>query len=389
MRVVVLLCVLALPLIAQMPEGASLEIRVQEVTGEVEYQAAPKTAWKTAQVGDLLPVGAKLCTGVESSAALAFGTNSVALLREASLLDINAFGMQGDQLVAQVMIDPGVCTVSFKQLATFQTDFQVSTPRLTASVRGTIVTTIANGGFGDKDDSAAAEQNSIIVDLLNGMSNTVAQGGSVTQNNLDVGENALADAVFNAVDGLAANEQSPDQLNNVGQNIGVDAGSLTGVAGNPVQNVAPAPQEPPIQDLTIRLTWDPIDLDLHYLTGAFHVQRTDLTSPDGSVVHSGDDRVNVLGEEGILVRGPQQPNSTALVYVQNFDWAGGSGTPIADTLAQLTVQDNTGAVNQTIAVNPGAPNMEFWKIVEIQYGPNSEATVVPIDQHTNTDPAGQ
>lgn len=85
MHTAVFVALLSLPLLAQLPEGASLDIRVQEVTGEVEYQTAPKTPWKTPQVVDLLPVGTKICTGIGGAVVLAFGTNSVAMLREASV----------------------------------------------------------------------------------------------------------------------------------------------------------------------------------------------------------------------------------------------------------------------------------------------------------------
>ncbi|MEK7865265.1 MAG: hypothetical protein AAB434_01190 [Planctomycetota bacterium] len=382
MRASILVVLLSLPLFAQLPEGASLEIRIQEVTGEVEYQAAPKTPWKAAQVGDVLPVGTKLVTGVESAAALAFGTNSVALVRQVTTLDITAFGMEGDKLAAKVKIDPGVCTVSVKQLAQFQTDFQVSTPRLTASVKGTVVTTIANGGYGEPADSAEAEQNSIVVDLLNGLTNTVAQGGNATENNLDVGENALADAVFTAVDGLAGNETDANLASTTSQSTDITGSGLTGPGTSSIiANTTPPPAEPTFPDAQLTLTWgqNPGDLDLHLFMplqqgGRDEVFFSNKTSGDGLAVLTQDD-TDGFGPEVININQFTDGHYTAFVRIFS-----GTGDFAANP-AHVQVATGAGPVVEIDSNGVG----QNWTVGEFNVV-NGQATFNVIDTYGATPP---
>ena len=385
MRTAILVVLLSLPLLAQLPEGASTEIRLQEVKGEVEYQAAPKTAWKAAQVGDILPVGTKLCSGANSAAVLAFGTNSVAMIRDMSVLTINAYGMQGDQLVAQVMIDPGVCTVSVKQLAQFQTDFQVSTPRLTASVKGTVLTAMAGGGFGDVLDSAAAELNSIIVEFLNGMMNTVGQGGAVTSGNLNVDQNALGANIISLVSGLASNELDPSQQSVVSQSTVIDAGSQTGFS-NPVSNVVeppPAPEEPTFPDARLTLTWgqNPADLDLHVFLplqggGRDEVSFTKQTSTDNLVSLTQDD-TNGFGPEVININQFTDGHYTAFVRIFS-----GTGTFASDP-AHLQVA-TAGGGGQVFEIDSNGVGQN-WTVGEFNVV-NGQATFSVTDTYGATPP---
>lgn len=148
MRALLLSLALAGALYSQdqpLPDGASLEIVIQEVQGEVDVQTSPKEKWGAARPGARIPVGSKICTGVGSSAAVSFGTNSVAIISECTVCDIQAFEVRGEELVARILLDPGVARVNVRQLAQFHTDFQVSTPRLTCSVRGSEALVVANG----------------------------------------------------------------------------------------------------------------------------------------------------------------------------------------------------------------------------------------------------
>ena len=141
-----------------LPEGVSLDILVQEVQGEVDVRPSAKEKWVPAAKGMKLPPGAKLCTGVGSGVAVSFGTNSVALVSECTVCEIRTFEMRGEDLVASIHLDPGRAKVSVKQLAQFHTDFQVSTPRLTCSVRGSEVDVEANTGNGNMRDSAVCTE---------------------------------------------------------------------------------------------------------------------------------------------------------------------------------------------------------------------------------------
>ncbi|MEK7866218.1 MAG: hypothetical protein AAB434_06005 [Planctomycetota bacterium] len=119
-----------------LPEGVSLEIVVQEVQGEVDVRPSAKDKWVAATKGMKLAPGAKVCTGVTSGVAISFGTNSVALVSECTVCNIKTFEMRGEELVAGIHLEPGIAKVTVKQLEQFHTDFQVSTPRLTCSVKG-------------------------------------------------------------------------------------------------------------------------------------------------------------------------------------------------------------------------------------------------------------
>lgn len=148
MRVLPLLVALAGVLLSQdqpLPDGVSLAIVVQEVQGEVDVRTPAQEGWVPARAGMRIPVGSKLCTGVESGAVVSFGTNSVAIVSACSICEIRTFEMRGEELVARVHIEPGIAKVNVKQLAQFHTDFQVSTPRLTCSVRGSEMVVESNG----------------------------------------------------------------------------------------------------------------------------------------------------------------------------------------------------------------------------------------------------
>ncbi|GEM_PF-3857079 len=380
MRAAVLVALLSLPLFAQLPEGASLEIRVQEVKGEVEYQAAPKTEWKVAQVGDILPVGTKLCTGVDSGAVLAFGTNSVAMLQQASMMNIAAFEMKGDELVAQVKIDPGVCSVSVKQLAQFQTDFQVSTPRLTASVRGSGYTAKANGD--EVPDNITVDEHFAQVVQASGAERGVAQGGATNSNNIAPDQNALAQNIVDAVFGLADNEQDPGLLASVAQNIGVDAGSLNGF-GNPVANGNVGPQEPqqpqePILGVAqFTLTWgaDPRDLDAHLQGPLLGGGRDEVffghrTSND-TLMFLDTDNTNGFGPEVSHIN-QLLPNGSYTYYVNLFS---GTGT-FGSSPAVVNYESQTQNV-QMQATGAGAN----WIVGKVDVDALGNAVFTPIDTY--------
>ncbi|MEK7866548.1 MAG: hypothetical protein AAB434_07670 [Planctomycetota bacterium] len=182
MRVGFLVFTLVLPLLADegLPEGASLAIVVREVRGEADVCFDPRSAWGPAVKGMSVPVGSQFCTGAGASVWLAFGKNSVALVREGSLFRIDAFGMEGDELVARVFIDPGIASVSVVQQQQFLTDFEVSTPRMTASIRGSGETVVANGD--EVADRVFVDDHFAEVVYRNGQVLGVREGGATNSN---------------------------------------------------------------------------------------------------------------------------------------------------------------------------------------------------------------
>lgn len=164
-----------------LPEGASLDIVVQDVQGEVDVQADAKAAWTPAAKGTKLAPGARVCTGIGGQALLAFGANSVAIVSEATMFEIRSFGMKGDELVAEAYIDPGIAHVSVKQVEQFQTDFQVSTPRLTCSIRGSAYTVVGSGD--EVLDTAECNEHLAEVLQASGQGRTIVQGAETNSAN--------------------------------------------------------------------------------------------------------------------------------------------------------------------------------------------------------------
>lgn len=208
------------------PDGVSLAIVVQDVRGDAEVCFDGRSAWGPVVKGMAIPVGSQLCTGAGGFVWLAFGTNSVAFVREGSLFRIDSFGMEGDELVARVHIDPGIASVSVVQREQFLTDFRVSTPRLTASIRGSGETVIANGD--EVADRVFVDEHFAEVVHRNGAVLGVAEGGATNSNGQTPHELAtienLADVTpegatpqeTRSVETLAATSQSTDV---VGSNL--------------------------------------------------------------------------------------------------------------------------------------------------------------------------
>jgi hypothetical protein len=111
---------------------------VAEVNGEVDIKKAGKDNYQPVEKGTEIEVGDEIVTGDGSSVVIAKVCTdspdlaSIALVSENTLWRLES--IEGG--MANVYIDPGVAQVSVKQLEQFETDFQVSTPRLTCATRG-------------------------------------------------------------------------------------------------------------------------------------------------------------------------------------------------------------------------------------------------------------
>ena len=145
------LCLIALAhLFAQDPATPtaatpSTDVTVQSVKGEVEMESAAGKAWTTPAKGTRVPIGVKVCTGAGAEVVIGFGTTGIAIIGENTMLRVDRCAVQGSSVVIRLYLDPGLATASVKKLASFATDFQVSTPHITCSVRGSGMRVIANG----------------------------------------------------------------------------------------------------------------------------------------------------------------------------------------------------------------------------------------------------
>lgn len=392
MRAAILaLVVLSLPLLAEPPDGASLQITVTEVKGDVDVQADAKSPWTPAKQGDVIAIGSKLQTGLDSAAVLAFGTNSVAMVREGSSFEIVSFGMKGDELVAQVNINPGVASVSVKQLEQFKTDFEVSTPRLTASVRGSGETVTANGD--EKPDMAYVDEDFAQVVQANGQERGVAQGGATNSNN--AGDLALAanTAGTGVVGMTAAETASADLAATTAQSTDILSSNLNGFGADPTQDTAQAPPEPPASSLfQLVLVWgaSPQDLDFFLQVplntgGRDTVAYFHMDSNDGTA-HLDQDVVNGFGPETMTVSPPLRGGQYT-AFVNQF---GSSPGDFATSQAQVTFNPNDGSapvvIQATGVGDSSAGPGDNWIVGRVNVDAQGRATFTAIDTYSSTPP---
>jgi len=244
MRTLLLCLVLAGALPCQdqpLPDGASLVIVVQEVKGEVDVRTGPKEKWVPAVAGMRIPVGSKICTGIESGAVVSFGTNSVALVSECTVCSIQTFEMRGEELVAGIHLEPGVAQVSVKQLAQFHTDFQVSTPRLTCSVRGSVGWFVSQ--CDEIPDVVRNEEGHVGANGRNLAAGERTNSNRESNHELDLKDN-VADTT---PDGATDNEQNADQIaNNAGNLDPIASDSTNNTSASPSGGDNPTNGEPPV-----------------------------------------------------------------------------------------------------------------------------------------------
>lgn len=119
-------------------EKCPCQIMIVEIKGEADVKRGED--FLTAEKEQIIEPGDEIYVGEGGQVVVAFincnfGANAddvgIAIIKGGQMGRI----IQKDGKPA-VFFDPGVATVSVKQYAQFATDFQVSTPRLTCSVRG-------------------------------------------------------------------------------------------------------------------------------------------------------------------------------------------------------------------------------------------------------------
>ncbi|MBU0935605.1 MAG: FecR family protein [Spirochaetes bacterium] len=129
-RVLVLLLVVALAsvLFAQTAE-------VVEVAGKVEYQI-PGRDWRPARVGDLIPAKTVISTGFKSSAKLRIA-NSIINVNPVTWLTLEDLIQTQSGSQTQLFLISGRISADVTPQPNLTTDFKISSPTATASVRGT------------------------------------------------------------------------------------------------------------------------------------------------------------------------------------------------------------------------------------------------------------
>ena len=121
---------------AQTP-AANATASIREMAGTVELKTPGSTNWKPAKAGDTLVKETIISTGFKSSAILVVG-NSTLTVRPLTRLSLEALlRSQDNSETINVGLRTGRIQVDVKPPAGSRTDFTVTTPVATASVRGT------------------------------------------------------------------------------------------------------------------------------------------------------------------------------------------------------------------------------------------------------------
>jgi hypothetical protein len=122
-------------MIALMIPAFAQDARVERVSGKVEYLAVGG-AWRTAAVGDIIPIGATISTGFRSSAVLSVGGSeiSVSALTRMSIEDL---AETNDSITTSLNLRTGKVRASVRTTSGKSTNFTLRSPVSTAAVRGT------------------------------------------------------------------------------------------------------------------------------------------------------------------------------------------------------------------------------------------------------------
>ncbi|MBI4230417.1 MAG: FecR domain-containing protein [Planctomycetes bacterium] len=116
---------------------APLLVTIIQVEGSVEVRLPGEEAWKPAAVDMTLPEASELSTGFASRAAFRTPEGATLLVRPLTQLKIGAAYREEDVSRLEVELKIGKIRAEASEL-TGESDLRVRTPRLTASVRGTV-----------------------------------------------------------------------------------------------------------------------------------------------------------------------------------------------------------------------------------------------------------
>lgn len=116
-------------------QNKPLQATIGKLAGKVEVQL-PGKEWRAAKEGELLPKGTMISTGFKSSAVLTVN-NSTILVKPVTRMKLEDIVQTQSGTSTQVYLSTGKLSVEVTPQQNQTTDFTVSSPTATASVRGT------------------------------------------------------------------------------------------------------------------------------------------------------------------------------------------------------------------------------------------------------------
>jgi hypothetical protein len=125
----------ALLLILSVGIAGALEARVTSVSGKVEMRV-PDGSWSPAEVNMVVPLGATVSTGFNSSAVLEIGPATLQV-RALSRMRIDELVEQEGLVQSDLHLEVGRVRADVRSAEGIQSEFRLSSPIATAAVRGT------------------------------------------------------------------------------------------------------------------------------------------------------------------------------------------------------------------------------------------------------------
>ncbi len=216
-------------------------ITVEQISGKAAFKEGQQ--WKPLSVNQKLEVGTKISTGTNSSVVLNIDGNKVTI-RQLSMVRINHNMTNAEESNTNLGLKYGAINAKVKKIAAIRTQFKISTPVATSSVRGT------------EEEVSFGPQSGMIVKVLegtvgtensNGISNLV-KGKLIFQIKTDKArpEFLLADRMGNTLVKLYLDSMT-DKEQNMLEQFGFDTGA------NPGKFVTPLDQAK--AKAVFKLTW--------------------------------------------------------------------------------------------------------------------------------------
>ncbi|NIA21399.1 MAG: hypothetical protein GWP05_05400 [Anaerolineaceae bacterium] len=110
---------------------------VKETTRTVQWRPGPEAEWRKAKVGDRLPLGADIRTGLRASCRLEFSENSsVVEVQPITQIRIGEYEKVGRKIRTRLYLKQGAVRADVERVR-FQSDFAIVSPEVTLAVRGT------------------------------------------------------------------------------------------------------------------------------------------------------------------------------------------------------------------------------------------------------------
>ena len=183
------------PILSRIRHLRSLVI---DVKGRAQWRPAADKPWRDARVNDLLPVGAEIRTGFNSSMGLRVGRNATVLVNRSTVLSLPVMLRDGDTLTTRAGIRRGKAEFKVDDIKVddiqMTNDFQVLTPTTTLSVRGTGFAVRWGGLKGAEIEALSANVFAIEVKYLATQFRYLLREGGVTR---DARPDPVLVALFN------------------------------------------------------------------------------------------------------------------------------------------------------------------------------------------------